>query len=98
MPRRMCPFPALQRESRRPIRPSHSMGHLRATASSRAKNKTLDGSDDVACVRNDPSHVAYNAQMEIWEIQRELRRGEMVQVGFNRWIEIILLGVPAIAS
>ena len=22
---------------------------------------------------------AYNAQMEIWEIQRELRRGEMVQ-------------------
>ena len=69
-----------QRESRRPIRPSHSMGHLRATASSRAKNKTLDGSDDVNCVRNDPSHVAYNAQMEIWEIQRELRRGEMVQV------------------
>ena len=87
-----------QRESRRPIRPSHSMGHLRATASSRAKNKTLDGSDDVNCVRNDPSHVAYNAQMEIWEIQRELRRGEMVQVRLESWIEIFMLDVPAIAS
>ena len=60
MPRRMCPFPAFQqRESRRPIRPSHSMGHLRATASSRAKNKTLDGSDDVNCTRNDDCKDQY---------------------------------------
>ena len=56
------------------------MSHLRATASSRAKNKTLDGSDDINCGRDSSTPRAYNAQMEIWEIQRELRRGEMVQV------------------
>ena len=56
------------------------MGHLRATASSRAKNKTLDGSDDVNCNRDSSGPRAFNAQMEIWEIQNYLRRGEMVQV------------------
>lgn len=63
-------------------------GYLRATRSSTERTRGNGGSSG-GLAKKGPSNrrrpaaktpVAMHASMDIWEIQRELKRGEMVQV------------------